>query len=70
MANIKAEDLKTLGMEDLKQRLEDDKQRLVQLQFNHAVNPLENPLQIRFLKKEIARLHTEIRKRELAENTN
>ena len=41
MANIKAEDLKTLGMEDLKQRLEDDKQRLVQLQFNHAVNPLE-----------------------------
>ncbi|HCK21350.1 MAG TPA: 50S ribosomal protein L29 [Bacteroidetes bacterium] len=67
---MKAEDLKTLGMEDLKQRLEDDKQRLVQLQFNHAVNPLENPLQIRFLKKEIARLHTEIRKRELAENTN
>jgi large subunit ribosomal protein L29 len=68
MATIKKEDLKGLGLEDLRQRLEDDLLRLQQLRFNHAVNPLENPMQVRFLRKEIARLKTEIRQRELAEN--
>lgn len=66
MAKVKTEDLKDLGLADLKQRLEDDSERLQKLQFNHAVNPLENPMQIRFLRKEIARLQTELRSRELA----
>ncbi|HPE96654.1 MAG: 50S ribosomal protein L29 [Chitinophagales bacterium] len=68
MAKIKSEDLKSLNVQDLQQRLEDDRERLQKLQFNHAVNPLENPMQVRFLRREIARLQTEIRKRELAEN--
>ncbi|HAE14356.1 MAG: 50S ribosomal protein L29 [Chitinophagales bacterium] len=65
---MKSEDLKSLNVQDLQQRLEDDRERLQKLQFNHAVNPLENPMQVRFLRREIARLQTEIRKRELAEN--
>lgn len=68
MATIKKEDLKGLSLEDLRQRLEDDLLRFQQLRFNHAVNPLENPMQVRFLRREIARLKTEIRQRELAEN--
>lgn len=65
MAQIKREDLNNLTSEDLKQRLHDDADRLQKLRFNHAVNPLENPLQLRYLRREVARLRTELRKREL-----
>lgn len=70
MAKIKREDLNTLSVEDLKQRLQDDAGRLQKLQFNHAVNPLDNPMQIRFMRREIARLKTELKQRELAASKN
>lgn len=70
MAKIKREDLNTLSVEDLKQRLLDDAGRLQKLQFNHAVNPLDNPMQIRFMRREIARLKTELKQRELAASKN
>ena len=44
---------------DLKARLEEDKQRLKKLEFAHAISPLENPMTIRGLRREIARLKTE-----------
>lgn len=66
MAQIKREDLNNLTLEDLNQRLHDDAKRLQKLRFNHAVNPLENPLQLRYLRREIARLKTELRKRALS----
>ncbi len=62
---IKKEDLNQLSIEDLKQRLHDDNDRMVKLRFNHAVNPIDNPAQLRYLRREIARLKTEVRKREL-----
>ncbi|MBC8173989.1 MAG: 50S ribosomal protein L29 [Chitinophagales bacterium] len=65
MAEIKKEDLNSLSVDDLKQRLHDDSERIQKLRFNHAVNPLDNPMQLRFIRKEIARLKTELRKREL-----
>ena len=34
--------------------------------LNHTVNPLENPMKIRFTRRIIARLNTELRKRQLA----
>ncbi len=66
MAKLKREDLNQLSMEDLKQRLHDDSEHLMKLRFNHAVNPIDNPSQIKHLRREIARLKTEMRKRELA----
>ncbi len=66
MAKLKREDLNQLSTEDLKQRLHDDSERLMKLRFNHAVNPIDNPAQLRYLRREIARLKTEMRKRELA----
>lgn len=65
MAKLKREDLNQLSMEDLKQRLHDYTDRLQKLRFNHAVNPIDNPTQITYVRREIARLNTEIRKREL-----
>jgi large subunit ribosomal protein L29 len=53
---------------DLKARLDEDKQRLKKLEFAHAISPLENPMTIRGLRRDIARLKTELKNRkEIAE---
>ena len=49
---------------DLKARLEEDKQRLKKLEFSHAISPLENPMTIRGLRRDIARLTTELKNRQ------
>jgi len=46
---------------DLKARLEEDKQRLKKLKFAHTISPLENPMTIRGLRRDIARLTTELK---------
>ena len=45
---------------DLKDRIEEDKQRLKKLEFAHTISPLENPMTIRGLRRDIARLITEL----------
>jgi large subunit ribosomal protein L29 len=54
-----------MNEQDLKLRLEEDKQRLKKLEFAHAISPLENPMTIRGLRKDIARLQTELQKRKV-----
>lgn len=49
---------------DLKARLQEDQLRLKKLEFSHAISPLENPMTIRGLRRDIARLKTELKKRE------
>jgi len=36
------------------------------MKLNHAVSPLENPMKIKYFRKLIARLNTEIKRREIA----
>ena len=50
--------LKELNENDLKARIQEDEQRLKKLEFAHAISPLENPMSIRSLRKDIARLKT------------
>ena len=57
--------LKDLNENDLKARILEDKLRLKKLEFAHAISPLENPLSIRSLRKDIARLQTELKNRTL-----
>jgi large subunit ribosomal protein L29 len=57
--------LKDLNEQDLKARITEDKLRLKKLEFAHAISPLENPLSIRGLRKDIARLQTELKNRTL-----
>lgn len=69
MANKKFDfnrSLKDLNESDLKARISEDSLRLKKLEFAHAISPLENPLTIRSLRKDIARLKTELQKRTLA----
>ena len=49
---------------DLKARIQEDELRLKKLTFAHAVSPLENPMTIRGLKKDIARLKTQLKNKQ------
>jgi large subunit ribosomal protein L29 len=53
-----------MNVQDLQARLEDDVQRMKKLQFAHGISPLENPMSLRDLRREIARLKTELKKKE------
>lgn len=60
---MKQEEISQLSLEDLKDRLITSKEKLEKLILSHRVTPLENPLQIRSIRKDIARLNTELTKR-------
>lgn len=47
---------------DLSAKIKEDELRLKKLSFAHAISPLENPQSIRFLRRDIARLKTALRK--------
>jgi large subunit ribosomal protein L29 len=59
-----------LGTAELIERLDTDKKQLVKLKLNHAVSPLENPNKLKFYKKAIARMETELRRRQIEEANN
>jgi len=54
------------SLEDLAARIYEDEVRLKKMSFAHAITPLENPMQIRSLRKDISRMKTELTKRELS----
>ena len=62
--------IKELSTAELIERLEDETKQLVKLKINHAVSPLENPNKIKAYRRIIARIKTELRKRELEEINN
>jgi len=53
-----------LSNEQLKEELVEQKMKYNELKMAHAVSPLENPIQIRFIRRSIARIVTEINNRE------
>jgi large subunit ribosomal protein L29 len=57
--------LKTMSEQDLKARITEDELRIKKLKFAHAVSPLENPMTIRDVRKDLARTKTELRKKQL-----
>jgi large subunit ribosomal protein L29 len=61
----KVDDYRSLDNEALDQKIGDELLRLKKTKFSHAVNPIENPLSIKAQRRQIARLKTEQRKREL-----
>jgi len=65
MANKKVEfnkGLKDVNESDLKARILEDELRLKKLEFAHAISPLENPMSIRALRRDVARLKTALKK--------
>jgi large subunit ribosomal protein L29 len=54
-----------LETKDLAERLEESVTKYEQMKFNHNVTPLENPSLIKAARRDIARMKTVLRQREL-----
>jgi large subunit ribosomal protein L29 len=54
-----------LNEQDLVARIKEDELRMKKLEFAHAISPLENPMSIRILRRELARLKTELKKKQI-----
>ena len=50
---------------DMVERLKEEQERLTKMKLSHAISPLENPQTIKEQRRTIARLKTELRRREL-----
>ena len=57
---MKQSEIKILTIEDLNDKLQEYKQKLLDLKMSHAVSPIENPLSIKTVRRTIARIKTEI----------
>lgn len=57
--------LKDMNVQDLQAKIQEDQLRLKKLEFVHAISPLENPMNIRALRRDIARIKTELKKKEM-----
>lgn len=55
--------LSGLNEGDLQARIKEDEVRLKKLKFAHSTSPLENPMSIKLLRRDIARLKTELKKK-------
>ena len=62
---MKATEIRALSAQDLNKKLADLKTELFNLRFQHAVNQLDNPLRLVEVKKDIARVKTGLREKEL-----
>jgi large subunit ribosomal protein L29 len=62
---IKARELRDLSPDELRQKLDDTKEELFNLRFQHATGQLDNYRRLRELRGDLARLNTVIREREL-----
>jgi large subunit ribosomal protein L29 len=56
-------DLKTLTVEELHNKVAEDRALIEKLHFSHAVSQIENPMSIRTTRRQIARMMTEINNR-------
>jgi large subunit ribosomal protein L29 len=54
-----------MSTDDLKARIKEDEMRMKKLTFAHAITPLENPMSIRDIRRDLARMKSELKKREL-----
>ena len=62
---MKAQVLTDMPLNELTDLLNTERERLVKMKMSHAVSPLENPMQIKFARKTVARIMTELSRREI-----
>jgi large subunit ribosomal protein L29 len=63
---MKTKEIRELTDKELVERIENETSYLQKLKLNHAISPLDNPNKIMEARRNIARLKTELRQRELA----
>jgi large subunit ribosomal protein L29 len=67
---MKASELKELTIKEIEEKIENEQGLLVKQRLNHAVSPLDNPLKIKDTRRNIARLKTVLRQKQIAETSN
>ena len=65
---MKAKEIREMSSDKLENELNELKSELFKLKFSLAVNGLENPMKIKEVKRDIARIKTVLKQRELSEN--
>jgi large subunit ribosomal protein L29 len=66
---MKSSEIRELTVKELEERLENEETTLVRMRMNHAVSPLDNPNKIVETRRNIARLKTEMRSRQIIEKS-
>jgi large subunit ribosomal protein L29 len=62
---MKIVEVRELTSKEIAERAHTDAARLNQMELQHSISPLDNPTQIQELRRDIARLKTVLREREL-----
>ena len=62
---MKIAEIREIPVAELAERIETEVANYTQMKLNHSVSPLENPAQIKKLRRTIARMKTELKQREL-----
>lgn len=62
---MKSKEIKGLGVADLNEKINTEKETLRKLKFAHQVSAIENPMKMKESRKLIARLKTELRAKEI-----
>ena len=62
---MKPKEITELADQDLREKLAQSEAAYKQLKLNHQISPLENPSQIKAARRDIARMKTVLREREL-----
>lgn len=60
---MKTQVLTDMPLNELNDLLVTEREKLVKMRMSHAVSPMENPMQIKFVKKTVARILTELSRR-------
>ncbi|MFM7217320.1 MAG: 50S ribosomal protein L29 [Bacteroidota bacterium] len=67
---MKKEDIKELTSEELRLRLQEERDGYAKMRMNHTISPMDNPMKMREVRKGIARIQTELTMRSKAEKSN
>ena len=67
---MKQQVIREMTLEEIKERLEEEKKQLSRMKLAHAVSPLDNPHKMKEYKRTVARLLTELRRREIEAGKN
>lgn len=65
---MKTSEIKELTIKEIEERIENEKSQLLKLRLNHSISPLDNPMKITETRRNIARLQTILRQRNLNQN--
>ncbi|SNR45245.1 MULTISPECIES: 50S ribosomal protein L29 [Hymenobacter] len=67
---MKNAEIRALSSEDLQNQIKTEQTNGQNMRFAHAISPLENPIRLKQARKNVARLLTELKRRENEQATN